>query len=168
MNDPSDITIRSLTPADQPFLWEMLYQALYAPEGADPFPRDIVRQPEISRYAQDWGQADDLGFVAVSGETGLPAGAAWIRLLKGENKGYGYVDETTPELTIAVAPAYRGQGIGTKLLTHLLVEAKNRYRAVSLSVSADNPALRLYRRLGFEVIATSGGSLTMITYDSPG
>jgi len=162
MNDPSSITIRPLALADEPFLWEMLYLALYVPEGADPFPRDIVRSPEISRYARGWERAGDLGFVAVSDETRSPAGATWIRLLKGANKGYGYVDETTPELTIAVAPALRGRGVGTKLLAHLMAEAKNRYQAVSLSVSADNPALRLYQRSGFEVIATSGKSFTMV------
>ena len=160
MNGASGIIVRPLTAADEPFLWEMLYQALYVPEGADPFPRDVVRLPEISRYAEDWGRFDDLGFVAVIDETCV--GAAWIRLLKGANKGYGYVDETTPELTIAVEPTFRGRGIGTKLLARLIAEAKNRYHAVSLSVSADNPALRLYRRFGFEVVATSGNSLTMI------
>jgi len=146
----------------------MLYQALYVPEGADPFPREVVRLPEISRYAEDWGRIDDLGFVAVIGETCV--GATWIRLLKGANKGYGYVDETTPELTIAVAPTFRGRGIGTKLLARLMTEAKNRYQAVSLSVSADNPALRLYQRFGFGVVATGGNSLTMIkkTYGASG
>src|SRR5262249_44592784 len=120
MDDISGIIIRSLTAADEPFLWEMLYQALYVPEGADPFPPDIVRSPEIGRYAEDWGRPDDSGFVAVMGETSV--GATWIRLLKGANKGYGYVDETIPELTIAVAPAFRGRGIGTKLLARLMAE----------------------------------------------
>ncbi len=160
MNDISGIIIRSLTTADEPFLWEMLYQALYVPEGADPFPRDIVRGPEISRYAEDWGRPDDSGFVAVMGETCV--GATWIRLLKGANKGYGYVDETIPELTIAVAPAFRGRGIGTNLLTRLMAEAKDRYQAVSLSVSAENPALRLYQRFGFEFVVTNGNSFTMM------
>jgi ribosomal protein S18 acetylase RimI-like enzyme len=160
MNDASGIIIRSLTAADEPFLWETLYQALYVPEGADPFPRDIVKLPEISRYAEGWGRLGDLGFVAVIDET--CAGATWIRLLKGANKGYGYVDETTPELTVAVAPAFRGRGIGTKLLARLMAEAKDKYQAVSLSVSADNPALRLYQRFGFEFMAASGSSLTMI------
>src|SRR5689334_4247341 len=98
----SGLTIRPLTLADEAFLWEMLYLAIYVPEGAAPFPRDIVRSPEIRRYAQDWGQADDLGLVAVRQEYGEPVGATWTRLLKGENKGYGYVDEATPELTMAV------------------------------------------------------------------
>jgi GNAT superfamily N-acetyltransferase len=160
MSDISGITIRSSSPDDEPFLWEMLYQALYVPEGADPFPREIVRLPEISRYAENWGQAGDLGFVAVVGETCV--GATWLRLLKGANKGYGYINETIPELTIALAPEFRGRGIGTKLLSRLMAEAKNRYHAVSLSVSANNPALRLYRRFGFEIVASSGDSLTMM------
>jgi ribosomal protein S18 acetylase RimI-like enzyme len=156
------MTIRSLTAADQAFLWETLYQALYVPEGADPFPRDVVRLPEIGRYAEDWGRLDDLGFVAVIDETCV--GATWIRLLKGANKGYGFVDETVPELTIALAPEFRGRGIGTELLARLMAEAKNRHHAISLSVSPDNPALRLYRRFGFEVVASSGNSLTMIKW----
>jgi ribosomal protein S18 acetylase RimI-like enzyme len=160
MNDISGMTIRSLTAANQPFLWEMLYQALYVPEGADPFPRDIVRLPEISRYAEDWGRPDDLGFVAILDET--LAGATWIRLLKGANKGYGYVDETIPELTIALAPEFRGRGIGTELLAQLMAGAKKRYHAVSLSLSQDKPALRLYQRFGFEIAASGGNSLTMI------
>jgi ribosomal protein S18 acetylase RimI-like enzyme len=160
MSDISGVTIRSASPADEPFLWEMLYQALYVPEGADPFPRDIVRLPEISRYAENWGRPGDLGLVAVADETCI--GATWIRLLKGANKGYGYVDEMIPELTIAIAPEFRGRGIGTELLERLMAEAKNKYHAVSLSVSADNPALRLYRRLGFEIVASRGDSLTMV------
>lgn len=160
MNDSSSAIIRTLTTADRSFLWEMLYQALYVPKGADPFPRNIVKRPEISRYAEDWGQAEDLGFVAVI--DGICVGATWIRLMKGANKGYGYVDETIPELTIAVAPVFRGRGIGTSLLARLMVEAKDRYHAISLSVSAENPALRLYRRFGFEVVATSGDSFTLM------
>jgi ribosomal protein S18 acetylase RimI-like enzyme len=160
MDDLSGILIRSLTAADQPFIWEMLYQALYLPERADPFPRDVVRLPEISRYAEGWGRPDDLGFVAVV--DGICAGATWVRLLKGANKGYGYVDEKIPELTIALAPEFRGRGIGTGLLARLMAGVKKRYHAVSLSVSPDNPALRLYLRLGFEVVASGGNSLTMI------
>ena len=160
MTDPSSITIRPLTSEDQPFLWEMLYQALYVPEGGQPFPRDIIKIPEISRYAEGWGKRGDRGFVALD-ESNHLIGAVWIRLLKGENKGYGYVDDATPELSIAVTPEYRGQGVGTKLITHLLEQTENRFGAISLSVSSDNPAVRLYHRIGFEV-AASGNSLTMV------
>jgi GNAT superfamily N-acetyltransferase len=77
------------------------------------------------------------------------------------NKGYGYIDDETPELSIAVLPEYRGKGIGTDLLRHLIEEVRVRHRALSLSVSSDNPAIHLYKRLGFEVVEQTGTSLTM-------
>ncbi len=153
--------IRPITLADEPFLWEMLYRAIYVPEGTSPPSRDIAHHPEMRRYVQHWGQPHDIGIVAIDRKSAQPIGAAWLRLLTGENKGYGYVDETTPELTIAVVPAYRSLGVGTSLLSHLLTTAQAHYPAVSLSVSADNPALRLYQRLGFDIVGRCGTSLTM-------
>lgn len=81
---PPTIEIRPLTLADAPFLWEMLYQALYVPHGHPPFPREIVQEPEISRYVHDWGKPDDLGFMAL--EDSKPVGAVWLRLLTGDNR----------------------------------------------------------------------------------
>lgn len=158
----STFTIRSLVQTDELFLWEMLYQALFVLPGTEPFPRDIIRQPEISRYVDGWGRMGDSGFIVVVEETQLPIGAAWIRLMTGDGKGYGYVDDQTPELTIAVAPDFRGHGIGGELMNRLLAQTQTIYRAVCLSVSADNPAFRLYQRLGFETIKADGSSLTMI------
>jgi ribosomal protein S18 acetylase RimI-like enzyme len=62
---------------------------------------------------------------------------------------------------MAVVSEYRGQGVGSQLLGHLLQAADDHYRAVSLSVSADNPALRLYHRFGFVVVGKGGQSLVM-------
>ncbi|MEM1252982.1 MAG: hypothetical protein AAGI69_11160 [Cyanobacteria bacterium P01_H01_bin.21] len=36
-------TIRPLTTEDESFLWEMLYQAIYIPEGQSALPREAVR-----------------------------------------------------------------------------------------------------------------------------
>lgn len=155
---PSEI--RLLTPADEPFLWEMLYQAIYVAEGQPPMPREIVRQPEISRYAAGWGRPGDLGFAALAG--GQPVGAAWLRLWSAENRGYGYVAENIPELSIAVLPEYRGQGLGERLMTRLLQAALAHYPAVSLSVSEGNPARRLYLRLGFREVSAEPGSGKML------
>ncbi|WP_437485927.1 N-acetyltransferase family protein [Sorangium sp. So ce1014] len=152
--------IRLLTPADEPLLWEMLYQAIHVPEGSPPPPRDIVHRPELSRYVQGWGQLDDLGVVAL--QEGEAAGAAWLRRLTGALRGYGHVDDETPELAIALLPQHRGRGLGTRLLTSLLDTARNRYPAISLSVSPDNPAIRLYRRLGFVDAGRNGTSLTLV------
>ena len=129
------ITIRLATAADEPFLWEMLYQAIYVPPDGAAIPREIVNQPELGRYVAGWGKANDIGFIAE--ENGRPIGAAWLRLLAGEGRGYGYVDDQTPELTMAVLPEYRAQGIGTRLLAQLLGAAAGRFRAVSLSVAPE-------------------------------
>ena len=72
-----------------------------------------------------------------------------MRLWLDEDKGYGYISDTIPELAIAVLPDYRGRGVGTDLLTEILSVAKNTFSAVSLSVRADNPVVRLYERQGF-------------------
>lgn len=162
MNLPSGISIRSLTPADQPLLWDMLYHALFVPAGAAPLPREIVQQPEIARYVAGWGRPGDMGFAALDAGGGQAIAAAWSRLLTGANRGYGYVDDSTPELSVAVRPGWRGQGIGTALLAHLLGAAQPHYPAISLSVARGNPAVRLYQRLGFAVVRADGESLTMV------
>jgi len=153
--------IRSLTPSDQDFLWEMLYQAIYVPAGVPPPDRAILQLPEVAKYGAGWGRPDDLGFVAAEITSRSPVGAAWLRRFSAEGPGYGFVDEATPELSLAVLPEHRGQGLGTLLLGRLLEAASLRYPAVSLSVDTRNPALRLYRRFGFEQVAVRGASLTM-------
>lgn len=82
--------IRPLTPQDQPFLWEMLYLAIYVPDGQIAPSREIIRRPELARYVERWGRDGDCGFLATDA-AGKPVGAVWLRLLQGENKGYGYV-----------------------------------------------------------------------------
>jgi hypothetical protein len=46
----------------------------------------------------------------------------------------------------------------------LLDRARPLHSAVSLSVSRDNPALRLCRRFGFQVVGAEGGSITMVKH----
>ena len=57
---------------------------------------------------------------------------------------------------VAVLPQFRGQGIGTTLMQHVLIEARRLgARRATLEVRASNRgALRLYERLGFYVAAT--------------
>jgi ribosomal protein S18 acetylase RimI-like enzyme len=115
----------------------------------------------MAHYVAGWGQPGDLGVIAIDPHTRQPAGAAWVRLLQGENRGYGYIDDATPELTIAVLSGHRNQGIGTQLLTELLRLAAAQYNAVSLSVWKENPARRLYERLGFVVVQEDDTAVTM-------
>jgi ribosomal protein S18 acetylase RimI-like enzyme len=150
---------------DVDFLWEMLYHASYAADLGAPGPGALREHPELARYVDGWGRRADLGVIAVDDETDERVGAAWLRLLTGDAKGYGYVDDDTPELAIAVLPAHRGQGVGEQLLRELLDAARGTSRAVSLSVRTDNPARRLYERVGFRTVPgtdPAGASITMM------
>lgn len=155
------IAFRQIELTDQAFLWEMLYHALYVSEGAAAYPREIVREPALAQYVSEWGRAGDSGLMAVEEATGKPVGAVWLRQFTQLSPAYGYLDDTTPELSIALLPEYRGRGVGSQLLERMFDEARQQHPALSLSVSRDNPARRLYERFGFITINTSGDSLTM-------
>ena len=58
-----------------------------------------------------------------------------------EAPGYGFVDEETPELAIAVVPSRRGRGIGEAPRGALRARRTDGYGALSLSVERENPAL---------------------------
>jgi len=62
---------------------------------------------------------------------------------------------------IALLPAWRGQGVGTAILKALMADATAQDTAVGIMVEKFNPALRLYRRLGFADIADHGVYLEM-------
>lgn len=70
-----------------------------------------------------------------------------------------YVDRWKKEIRImdiAILPAHRGKGIGTHLLTGLQQEAATAEKSLSIHVERLNPALRLYHRLGFQMIEDKG------------
>jgi ribosomal protein S18 acetylase RimI-like enzyme len=157
-----DYSIRALTLEDQTIVWEMLRYAAH-----ESSLQSVQSQPLLARYAVDWGRPSDIGCVATLSPIAI--GAAWLRLGSGEDQGFGYISDDIPELAIAVLPNYRGQGLGTQLLMQILEMAKPNFSAVSLSVRADNPVVRLYERSGFVKIAgsevvnrTGRGSFTMV------
>lgn len=154
--------IRPLVKDDAKFLWDMVYEAIFIPAGMPPLPRHIVTQPHIAAYVQGWGQPGDMGYIVIDPKSDQPVGAAWVRLFTREHAGYGYVADHFPELTIALQPGYRGLGLGSLLLTYLCREASFYFPGISLSVSCDNPARRLYHRFGFEVVGESEFALTML------
>lgn len=134
----------------------MFYEALFVPPGAPPFPREIVFRPDLARYVRGFGdRSGDVGVIAEA--DGHPIGAAWVRQMSHDDPGYGFVDDVTPELSIAVVSGRRGHGVGTELLGALL----RRVERCSLAVDQRNPARRLYERLGFEVVSREGFSVTM-------
>lgn len=87
----------------------MFYTALHVPVGADPFPKSIIEEPNLAKYIANWGRPDDIALVAE--QDGQLIGAVWCRLLKAAEKGYGYVDDQTPELSLAINADFRNQGL---------------------------------------------------------
>jgi ribosomal protein S18 acetylase RimI-like enzyme len=156
-------SIRPLTTQDEPFLWDMLYQAIFVAEGQARPPRSILEEPALAHYVAEWGQRPgDMGCLAVELTRSQPVGAAWLRVFSAQDPGYGFVDDHTPELSIAILPEYRSQGVGRRLLEDLLQHARGTFASVSLSVTPENPAVNLYHQLGFVIIAESADSITML------
>jgi len=155
------VELRSLGAGDEALLWDYLYLALFVPPGGVSFPREVIRDPAIARYVAGWGRMGDAGLLATDRAGGRDVGAAWLRIWPVGERGYGFVDHATPELSMAVRPECRGRGVGSRLLRSLLEGAERRYPAVSLSVSNANPAIRLYERCGFEVVVVAGDSTVM-------
>lgn len=59
-------------------------------------------------------------------------------------------------LDIALLPQHRNAGIGTALLKDILADAKSSRRAVRIYVESFSRSLRLFERLGFSSVETSG------------
>jgi ribosomal protein S18 acetylase RimI-like enzyme len=79
--------------------------------------------------------------------------ADWLVTMRGdEDIGRLYLERWPSQhriIDIAFLPAHRGHGLGAALLRDLLDEAAVAGKAVSIHVEKFNPAMRLYRRLGF-------------------
>jgi GNAT superfamily N-acetyltransferase len=142
--------IRPLQPDDEPFQWDMGWEAVASNAEARARGRETVMAlPQLRRYFLDFGRPGDAGVVAVTAD-GARLGAAWFRLFSAEEPGFGFIAVDVPELAMGVVAEARGQGIGGVLLDALLTLAREQgFRALSLAVDRQNPARRLYERKGF-------------------
>lgn len=159
------IRIRNATTTDEPFLWRMLGYA--ASDGDDERTADELRaEPALGCYLDGWGRRGDVGVVAVDDDDNSSIGAAWIRLFTTDRPGYGFIDEATPEMTIACLATYRGRGLGRDLIEALLDRARRvGFARVGLSVAQRNPrAKALYLSCGFRPVGApnEGGSVTLV------
>jgi len=70
-----------------------------------------------------------------------------------------YTDVRSDEIRIidiALLPNYRRMGLGKKLLDGVITKAKQLDLPITIHVEKNNPAMNLYKRLGFEVIEDQG------------
>ena len=143
--------LRPVELRDVRFLRDMLRHAYYWRLEED-------RERPVYRYVQNWGRPGDAGVIALQGPH--PAGAAWYRLFTERAPGFGFVDETTPELTLAVVPSRRGGGVGKEMLTALLERARGEgHGAISLSAATEQAAY--YERFGFARVGETAYAVTM-------
>lgn len=153
----AEVVLRPGGAQDVRFLRDMLHHAYYWKErvpGTGPGP--------VALYVKAWGRRGDTAVIAL--RDGFPVGAAWFRLFTARQPGFGFVDERTPELAIAVVPNARGGGVGTALLEALLERAREAgHASISLSVDRLNEgAIRLYEQRGFRQVGEDDDSVTML------
>jgi ribosomal protein S18 acetylase RimI-like enzyme len=154
---PPSITLRPITPQDSSFLVRV-----YA----------STRQEELSLVP--WNEVQKTAFLqmqfdaqALDYARNYPDAQFDVILADGEPAGRLYIDRNAAEIhviDIALLPEYRCQGIGTHLLEAILAEGRQSGRKVSIYVERNNPALRLYERLGFRLVQDHGMYLFMVCH----
>jgi ribosomal protein S18 acetylase RimI-like enzyme len=156
-------TTRRWRLGDVPFLWDMLYESIHVRQNDAPPPRSILAEHDIAHYLEGFGRERDDAQVALDA-AGAWIGAAWCRTTTAADPGYGFVADDIPELGTAVVAAWRGRGVGSRLIEELAA----RNPVLSLSVDNDNEhAQRLYSRLGFVPLGVNGTATTMLRRPRP-
>lgn len=146
----SSVTLRAVETHESALIFSFLTLAARMAESNEPIQKALVDK-ELTKYWQGWGGPGDLGIVAVRESDFLPVCCAWVRQLpEGDD---AFLAEGVVELAFGAVPSERGFGIGTRTLMRLIDSCRPRAKGISLSVRADNPAVRLYRRVGFETLS---------------
>jgi ribosomal protein S18 acetylase RimI-like enzyme len=149
-----DLALRPVRPEDEPFLC-----AVYAG----------TRTEELARVP--WSAEEKAAFLRMQFTAQQRYYRAQFRdaafdvvLHAGEPIGRLYVDRRTDELRVldlALVPAARGAGIGTRLLCALIDEAARAALPLRIHVEHSNRAVRLYERLGFTRTGEHGVYVSM-------
>ena len=123
-----------------------------------------TRAEEMARVP--WSNEQKAAFLAFQFEAQhryyteqFPRAAFELLLVDGQPAGRLYVDRRDDEIRlidIALLPEHRGRGIGGELMREILAEGADEGLPVQIHVERDNPAMRLYLRLGFERVEEQG------------
>ena len=150
--------IRKIKEKEYILLEDFIYEAIFIPEGVSPPPKSIINQPDLQVYIKDFGkEKDDICFVAETDNKII--GAVWVR----DMKDYGHIEDGVPSFAISLYKPYRNFGIGTELMTTMLSELKQKgYKKTSLAVQKENYAVKMYRKVGFEVIRETEEEFIMV------
>lgn len=139
--------LRKLRDGETDLLKDFLYEAIFIPKGVEPPAREIIYQPELKIYYDDFGTGE-ADYCIVADDNGKVIGAVWTRIMD----DYGHVDDDTPSFAISLYKEYRGQGIGTRMMREMLALLKEKgYKQASLAVQKANYAVRMYEKVGFKI-----------------
>jgi ribosomal protein S18 acetylase RimI-like enzyme len=108
-------------------------------------------------FRRHWG-----GWIAAEFRKGFVAENISMVIIAGKRAGFLSVAKEPAALyidNIQLSPAWQGRGIGTALLKRLLAEHSG--VSIRLTTFEDNPAKRLYERLGFVVLESKGMTVKM-------
>jgi ribosomal protein S18 acetylase RimI-like enzyme len=136
------LRLRPVADADRPFLVE-LYGSTREEELAQVQWDDATRRA----FVEHQFAAQDTHYRA-----NYPGATFDVIEVDGALAGRLYVHRGPSDIRImdiALAPDFRGRGIGTRLLQAMMEEAEASSRKLSIHVEANNPARSLYARLGF-------------------
>ena len=151
-------TIREMKESEYPLLREFLYEAIYVPEGEKAPSREVLNLPELQIYFVDFGDSRH-DKALVSEEDGKIMGAVWTRIMH----DYGYVDDSTPSLSISLYQEYRNRDIGKMMLKEMLAHLKKAgYMRTSLSVQKINYAANIYLDMGFKIVGENEEDYIMV------
>ena len=150
--------IRKIREDEHTLLNDFIYEAIFIPEGVEPPPKSIIHQPDLQVYISNFGkEKDDICFVAEADSKVV--GAVWVR----DMKDYGHIAEGVPSFAISLYKEYRNFGIGTRLMETMLCELKSRgYNMTSLAVQKANYAVKMYKKVGFEIIDENDEEYIMV------
>lgn len=153
-----DYNIRKIKEKEYILLEDFIYEAIFIPEGVSPPPKSIINQPDLQVYIKDFGkEKDDICFVAETDNKVI--GAVWVR----DMNDYGHIEDGVPSFAISLYKPYRNYGIGTALMTTMISELRQRgYKKASLAVQKENYAVKMYRKVGFEVIRETEEEFIMV------
>lgn len=150
--------IRKIREDEYKLLEDFIYEAIFIPDGVEPPPKTIINQPDLQVYIKDFGkEKDDICFVAEADDKVV--GAVWVR----DMHDYGHIADGVPSFAISLYKQYRNFGIGTQLMITMLDELKKRgYERTSLAVQKANYAVRMYKKVGFNIIDENDEEYIMV------
>ncbi|MDQ6530989.1 GNAT family N-acetyltransferase [Flavobacterium sp. LHD-85] len=99
----------------------------------------------------------DAKFYIIENEK-VPVGRLYIDFVS-ENESVKVID-------IAILPEWRNKNIGSSILNEILKKAGSNNLKVSIHVEAFNPAMNLYKRLGFKKISETNGVYHLMEWNS--